>query len=48
MRLWCKSLGEKASNNDKEADRVCIIRTLWLFINLVTCIAIVANAWRHW
>jgi len=47
-RLWCKALGEKASNNDSEADRVALIRTFIFITYLITNIAIVANAVRHW
>ena len=47
-RLWCKALGEKASGNDKEADKVAIIRTFIILSYMITNIAIVANAVRHW
>ena len=47
-RLWCKALGEKASGDNKESDKVAIIRTLIFFSYLITNIAIVANAVRHW
>lgn len=47
-RLWALSLGEKASERDHEADKVAIIRTLIFASYLITNIAIVANAWRHW
>ena len=47
-RLWCKALGEKASNNDSEADKVALIRTFIFATYLITNIAIVANAVRHW
>lgn len=47
-RLWALSLGEKASEHDHEADKVAIIRTLIFASYLITNIAIVANAWRHW
>jgi len=47
-RLWCKALGEKASNCDKESDRVAIIRSLIFLSYMITNIAIVANAVRHW
>ena len=47
-RLWCKALGEKASNNDYEADKVALIRTFIFVTYLITNIAIVANAVRHW
>jgi len=47
-RLWCKALGEKASSNDRESDKVAIIRTLIFLSYMITNIAIVANAVRHW
>lgn len=47
-RLWCKALGEKASNCDKESDKIAIIRTFIFLTYLITNIAIVANAVRHW
>lgn len=42
-RLWSKALGEKASPNDKEADRVALIRTLLIAQAVVTNIVIIAN-----
>ena len=47
-KIWCKALGEKASNCNKESDKVAIIRTLIFLTYLITNIAIVANAIRHW
>jgi hypothetical protein len=47
-RLWAKALGEKASENDTEADAVAIFRTVLAAINLVTCIFIIASILRHW
>jgi len=47
-RIWCKALGEKASECDKESDLVAIVRTVIFATYLVTNIAIVANAVRHW
>lgn len=47
-RLWAKSLGEKASKCDKESDKVAFIRTFIFLTYLITNIAIVANAVRHW
>jgi formate/nitrite transporter FocA (FNT family) len=48
-KLWAKAMGSKASDNDKEADKVAIIRTiLWLFV-VITEIHIIANVWlNHW
>ena len=47
-RLWCKALGEKAGKNDREADNVAYIRTFIFLTYLITNVAIVANAIRHW
>jgi hypothetical protein len=47
-RLWAKALGEKASDEDKEADRVAIIRTLIIISYITTNMFIVAGVIRHW
>ena len=47
-RLWAKALGEKSGKDDREADIVAGIRTLIFVSYLVTNVAIVANAVRHW
>lgn len=47
-RIWAKALGEKASANDREADRVAFIRTVIVLIYIVTNLAIVAGIVRHW
>ena len=47
-RIWAKALGEKASKHDYEADKVALIRTFIFASYLITNIAIVANAVRHW
>ena len=47
-RLWCKALGEKSGKNDREADIVAGIRTFILISYMVTNVAIVSNAVRHW
>ena len=47
-RLWAKSLGAKAGKNDREANFVAGIRTIILLSYMVTNVAIVANAVRHW
>jgi hypothetical protein len=46
--VWAKALGEKAGKHDREADKVAIVRTFIFVSYLITNIAIVANAWRHW
>jgi len=47
-RWWAKSLGQKASKKDHEADKVAIIRTLIFATYLVTNAFIVAGVVRHW
>jgi hypothetical protein len=47
-RLWAKSLGEKSGKDDRESDTIAWIRTFIFVSYLVTNVAIVANAVRHW
>jgi hypothetical protein len=47
-RIWAKALGEKSGKDDKESDIIACIRTFIFLTYLVTNIAIVANAIRHW
>jgi hypothetical protein len=47
-RLWAKALGEKDGRTDREADIIASIRTFILICYMVTNVAIVANALRHW
>lgn len=44
--LWCKAIGRKAFEDDKQADRVAVIRTLWIVLHIVTCLAIIAGNGR--
>jgi len=47
-RLWAKALGEKASDNDCEADRIAVIRTIIVLSYIITNLFIVAGVIRHW
>ena len=47
-RIWAKALGAKEGSNDREADIIAGIRTIIFVSYMVTNIAIVANAIRHW
>tara|TARA_B100000674_G_C37403906_1_gene717544 strand:+ start:48 stop:251 length:204 start_codon:yes stop_codon:yes gene_type:complete len=47
-RIWAKALGAKEGKNDREADIIAGIRTVILVSYMVTNIAIIANAVRHW
>lgn len=40
---WCKAIGSKAYDDDKKADRVAVIRTFWVLLNIVTCIMIILS-----
>ena len=46
--IWCKSLGEKISDCNKEADIACIIRTVYVVIMFATCFFIIANTIHQW
>jgi hypothetical protein len=47
-RIWAKALGRKDGRDDREADIIACIRTFILMSYMVTNVAIVANAVRHW
>ena len=47
-RLWAKALGEKASSDDQEADRIAWIRTAIIACYVITNMFIVAGVIRHW
>ena len=45
-RIWFKALGEKASDNPKEADLVGLIRTFIFLTYLITNVMIVYGVMR--
>ena len=47
-RLWVKALGEKQGKDNKEADRVAIIRTSIVLCYIITNLFIIAGVIRHW
>ena len=47
-RLWAKSIGEKASKDDKESDVIAGVRTIIFLTYLITNCFIVAGVVRHW
>lgn len=47
-RIWAKSLGQKASECDVESDRVAIVRSIVLFLYMLTNFVIMAGVIRHW
>jgi len=47
-RLWAKALGEKASTDDTEADKIAIVRSVIILIYIITNFFIIAGVLRHW
>lgn len=45
--IWAKSLGEKVSDNDREADAVAMIRTFWWILHVFTCFMIIIHNGRN-
>jgi len=41
-RLWAKSIGEKEGTTDREADKIAMIRTVIVAVNIITCFFIIA------
>ena len=46
-KYWCKAIGTKAYDDDKKADRVAIIRTLWVLLHIATCLFIIVGNGRN-
>jgi hypothetical protein len=42
-RLWCKALGEKATFDNDESDKVALIRTILILQSIITNSFIVLN-----
>ena len=47
-RIWAKAIGEKASEDNCEADKVAVIRTLIVLSYLITNAFIIAGVIRRW
>ena len=47
-KLWAKALGEKASVNNSEADKIAFIRTCIVFVYIITNIFIIAGIIHKW
>jgi hypothetical protein len=47
-RLWAKALGEKASEDNGEADKVALVRTIIVLSYFITNIFIIAGVIRNW
>ena len=44
--LWAKSLGDKSSELDRDADIIATMRTIIVLVNFITCLFIVSNIIR--
>jgi len=47
-RMWAKALGEKQGKDDREADRIALIRTFIVLCYIITNMFIIAGVIRHW
>lgn len=47
-RLWAKALGEKHGKDDKESDKIAVIRTCVVACYIITNLFIIAGVLRHW
>jgi hypothetical protein len=47
-RLWAKAIGEKSGKDDREADKVAIIRTAIVLFYIITNVFIISGVIRHW
>ena len=47
-KLWAKALGDKHGDDDSEADKIAMIRTIIVLCYILTNFFIVAGVIRHW
>ena len=58
-KIWARALGHYMGKTDddmpeipivtlKEANRVLLLKTLWVMLQVITCLSIIANVIRHW
>ena len=58
-RIWARALGHYMGKTDddmpeipivtmREARRVLFIKTLWVMLQVTTCLFIIANVIKHW
>ena len=42
---WCKAMGSRAYDNTKKDDYIHnTLRTFWVLLHIITCLAIILNA----
>ncbi len=58
-KIWARALGHYMGKTDndmpeipivtlREAKRVLLLKTLWVVLQVITCLSIIANVIRHW
>ena len=58
-KIWARALGHYMGKTDddmpeipiirlREANIVLVLKTLWVVLQITTCICIIANVIRHW
>jgi len=40
----CNAIGQKAYDENKKADKVAVLRSMWVILHIITCLAIITNA----
>jgi len=41
--IWCKTIGSKITDDNRENDIAAIIRTIWVITHMVACFFIIAH-----
>ena len=58
-KIWARALGHYMGKTDddmpeipivtlREANRVLVLKTIWVMLQVTTCLFIIANVIRHW
>ena len=47
-KIWAKALGQKADDDNRVSDHVAIIRSIIIFLYMLTNAFIIAGVIRHW
>jgi len=58
-KIWARALGHYMGKTDddmpeipivtlREANRVLLLKTVWVMLQVFTCLSIIANVIRHW
>ena len=58
-KIWARALGHYMGKNDEDMPEIPIVsmrearvvlklKTLWVMLQVITCLTIIANVIRHW